>query len=41
MSTNVIVYGLVAHGSTPLADYAPYEGNFKQIAVRMLDQIDP
>lgn len=41
MSTNVFVYGLVAHGSTPLADYAPYEGNFKQIAVRMLDQIDP
>ena len=41
MASNVFVYGLVAHGSTPLCDYARYEGNFKQIAVRMLDQIDP
>jgi vesicle-associated membrane protein 7 len=41
MSSNVFVYGLVAYGSTPLAEYAAFEGNFKQFAIAMLDQIDP
>jgi hypothetical protein len=33
-------YALVAHGSTPLADFSAFEGNFKQFAIQMLEQID-
>ncbi|KAH0786332.1 Synaptobrevin family protein [Histomonas meleagridis] len=40
MSTT-FVYGLVAHSTTPLADYSSFEGNFRTIAVKVLENIDP
>jgi vesicle-associated membrane protein 7 len=42
MGTNVLLYGVVAHGTTPLAEYSLVsEGNIKTMALRMLEQIDP
>ena len=34
------VYGLVAHGAVPLAEYSPSTGNFKSVAIRLLENID-
>jgi hypothetical protein len=34
-------YGLVARGTTPLAEYSLSEGNFTAIAIRMIEAIDP
>ena len=34
------VYGLVAHGAIPLADYSGASGNFKSVAIRLLENID-
>lgn len=35
------VYALVARGETPLAEYSSVQGNYKTVAVRMLQSIDP
>lgn len=34
-------YALVAHGSTPIAEYSLIEGNHRSIAIKMLENIDP
>jgi hypothetical protein len=34
-------YGLVARGTTPLAEYSLATGNFTTIAIRMIEAIDP
>jgi vesicle-associated membrane protein 7 len=34
-------YGLVARATTPLAEYTPVTGNFTNVAIRMLEAIDP
>lgn len=39
MSTN-FVYALVARGAQPLAEYSTIEGNYKSIAIKMLENID-
>ena len=41
MSTNTFVYGLIAHSTTPLADYSSFDGNFRTIAIKILENIDP
>jgi ribosomal protein L17 len=42
MSSNVFLYGLVAHGNTPLAEFAPIEGgNIRAQATKILEEIDP
>jgi vesicle-associated membrane protein 7 len=42
MTTNVLLYSVVAHGTTPLAEFSlASEGNIKTMALRMLEQIDP
>lgn len=38
--TNTFVYGLVAYGTTPLADYASCDGNFRTIAKKILNNVD-
>lgn len=34
-------YALVARGTTPLAEFAQIQGNFRSIAIKMLENIDP
>jgi vesicle-associated membrane protein 7 len=42
MSANVFLYGLVAHGNTPIAEFAAIEGgNIKAQAGKILEEIDP
>lgn len=41
MTQNNFQYALVARGSTPLAEYSIVQGNYRNIALRMLESLDP
>lgn len=41
MSQNNFQFALVARGNTPLAEYSIVQGNYRNIALKMLESLDP